>query len=223
MLCCGSSEQDWEAVKVLSSKCPEIIPAFGVHPWYIKARSNEWLKILETLLVGLPIAAVGEIGLDHALDDRNDEDQASVFIGQLKLAQKLGRPVSIHCRRAWADLATILKRYGLPDGGVIHSYSGAPDLVPQFEKTGASISFSGSITYDRNKRGRGSAVVVSEDRLLIETDSPDIAPRGVAEGENEPANVVKVAETLAELRGKTIEEISELTYRNACGIFKYCV
>ena len=220
MLCCGSSESDWEAVKVLSLKYPEIIPAFGIHPWYRQLRTGKWLDKLEELLVEFPAAAVGEIGIDHARDGRNDEDQAAVFISQLKLAHKLNRPVSIHCRKAWADLASMLKQYGLPNGGVIHSWSGAPDLVPLFEKAGASISFSGSITHDRNKRGRASAAVVSEERLLIETDSPDIPPRGGAEGENEPANLVKIAEKIAELRGKTVEEIGELTYVNACGIFK---
>lgn len=220
ILCCGSSESDWNAVNKLASMYPEIVPAFGLHPWYIKDRSTGWLSELENLLREFPAAAVGEIGLDHALDNRNDEEQASVFESQLKVAQKLGRPVSIHCRKAWADMTTLLTRHGLLDGGIIHSYSGPPDLVPQLEKSGASISFSGSITYDRNKRGRASAVLVSEDRLLIETDSPDISPRGIEEGKNEPANLVKVAETLAELRGKTVGEIAEMTYRNASGIFK---
>lgn len=220
MLCCGSSESDWDAVKVLSLSYPEIIPAFGIHPWYIQLRTGRWLDKLEAQLVDFPAAAVGEIGLDHARDGRNDEEQAAVFISQLKLAHKLNRPVSIHCRKAWAELASMLKEYGLPNGGVIHSWSGAPDLVPMFEKAGASISFSGSITFDRNKRGRASAIVVSEDRLLIETDSPDIPPMGTAEGDNEPANLVKVAEKIAALRGKTTEEIAELTYRNAYDIFK---
>lgn len=222
ILCCGSSESDWNAVNKLASRYPEIVPAFGLHPWYIKARSNDWLKKLEALLVECPDSAVGEIGLDHALDEWDDEDQSMVLIEQLKLARKMERSVSIHCRKAWAAMTGILSRHGLPNGGVIHSYSGPPDLVPQFEKIGASISFSGSITYDRNKRGRASAAVVSDDRLLIETDSPDISPKGVGAGKNEPANLVKVAEALAELRGKTVGEIADITYRNACGIFKCC-
>ena len=219
ILCCGSSESDWETVKVLSLRYSEIIPAFGIHPWYAKERTSEWLSKLESLLMEFPAAAIGEIGLDHALDERNDDDGKSVFEAQLKVAEKLERPVSIHCRKAWAALAEILARQGVPNGGVIHSFSGGPDLVRQFEKMGVSISFSGSITHDRNKRGRAAAVVVSEDRLLIETDSPDISPRGIGVGKNEPANLLKVAETLAELRGTTAEAIAEMTYGNACGIF----
>jgi len=107
----------------------------------------------------------------------------------------------------------------LPDGGVIHSYSGPPDLVPVFEKAGVSISFSCSVTYDRNRRSHASAQVVSDERLLIETDAPDIPPPGVKEGENEPGNLVLVAAKLAVLRGTAVEDVGELTYRNAIGIF----
>jgi TatD DNase family protein len=219
LLCCGSCEPDWEAVKSISRRYPEIVPAFGVHPWYVAARSGDWFDKLETLLVEFPAAAVGEIGLDHAIDERNDEDQATVFTSQLALARKLGRPVSVHCRKAWAAMLTILQKDGLPHGGVIHSWSGSPELIPLFEKAGASISFSGSITFDRNRKGRASAAVVSANRLLIETDAPDCASMGIAKGENEPANLPGIAEQIAAIRGTTVTDIAELTYKNALGIF----
>jgi TatD DNase family protein len=103
MLCCGTRESDWDTIKTLSGRFPEIVPAFGLHPWHVRERSAEWQKELEKHLAETPGAAVGEIGLDHAIEPRNDEDQASVFLAQLKLARKLKRPVSIHCRRAWAQ------------------------------------------------------------------------------------------------------------------------
>ena len=221
MLCCGTQESDWGAVSVLAGNYPEIIPAFGLHPWFIAGRSGEWLARLEALLAAFPSAAVAEVGFDHALEEKNHEEQAGVFLAQLKLARKYRRPLSIHCRKAWGDLLQILKQQcGLPDGGVIHSYSGAPELIAELEGLGASFSFSGSVTYDRNLRGRASAVAVSEHRLLIETDAPDIAPLGVGQGANEPANLVMIARTIAELRGKTQEEIGEITYGNAARIFE---
>jgi TatD DNase family protein len=221
MLCCGTQEADWEAVRALAANYPEIIPGFGLHPWFIGARSGDWLSKLETLLTSTPSAAVAEIGLDHALDEKNYEEQGSVFIAQVKLARKLKRPLSIHCRKAWGDLVRIVKQQcGLPDGGVIHSYSGPPDLIPELESLNASFSFSGSITYDRNLRGRASAAAVSEGRLLLETDSPDIPPLGVEQGANEPAKLVAIARTLAGIRGKNVEEIGEIAYNNAARIFE---
>jgi TatD DNase family protein len=220
MLCCGTREADWDAVKALAARYPEIVPAFGLHPWFIGERSAQWLEKLEVLLEEFPRAAVGEIGLDHALDKRNDDEQADLFAAQLKLAQRLHRPVSLHCRKAWGDLLKILEKHcGLPDRGAIHSYSGPADLIPRLAALNVSISFSGSITYDRNIRGRASVAAVPENRLLIETDSPDIPPRGVEQGKNEPTNCRQIAQEIAILRGTSVEEICKITYENAERIF----
>jgi TatD DNase family protein len=221
MLCCGTRESDWDAVKALAARYPEIIPAFGLHPWFAGERSDAWLEKLETLLREVPAAAVGEIGLDHVIDERNDEDQAMVFIAQLKLARNLKRAVSMHCRKAWGTMMEILeKQCGTPDGGAVHSYSGPPDLIRQFETLNVSLSFSGSITYDRNKRGKASLTAVAERYLLVETDSPDIPPLGVEQGTNEPAHLKKVAETTALVRGCSVEEIAEITCRNGTRLFR---
>ena len=220
MLCCGSAESDWETVKALSTRYPAIVPGFGLHPWYVKQRSANWLGELEFLLANSPGAAVGEIGLDHARDERNDEEQAVVFLAQLRLARKLHRPVSIHCRKAWGEMVQILTtQCGLPDGGAVHSFSGSPAIIPQLQQLNVSLSFSGSITHDRNKRGRASSIAADDRFLLIETDSPDIAPAGMLGKANEPANLVVVAETAARLRGCPVETIAEITNRNAAELF----
>jgi len=115
MLCCGTQEDDWAAVAELAKKYGEIIPAFGLHPWFAAKRGERWMEKLEQILVECPGAAVGELGLDHALEERNDAEQAEVFAAQLKLARKLKRPVSIHCRRAWGDMMKIIEQQcGLP-------------------------------------------------------------------------------------------------------------
>jgi len=220
VLCCGTGPSDWHAVATLAAAYPAILPAFGLHPWFIGERTPDWLEKLEALLGAFSLATVGEIGLDHATEDRNDADQAAVFIAQLKLARKFGRPVSIHCRKAWGDMMKILsEQCGLPCGGAIHSYSGPVDLIKQLAAMNVSLSFSGSIVYDRNLRGRAAAALVDAGRLLIETDSPDLCPPGVAPGENEPANVVAVAGILAEIRGCAPDAIAECTTRNAARIF----
>lgn len=220
MLCCGTSESDWIAVKRLSEQFPEIVPAFGLHPWYIKECSGSWLERLEEMLQKSPAAAVGEIGLDHTIDKSNHEDQVEVFRAQLRLARKLRRPVSIHCRKSWGSMMEALeKQCGTPDGGAIHSYSGPPDHVPRLEKLNVSISFSGSITHDRNRRGRASLAAVTERFLLVETDAPDIPPAGVGPEANEPAQCAAIVQKMAELRGTTAEKMGEITFINAAKIF----
>ena len=220
MLCCGTQESDWDAVADLAKTYHEIIPAFGLHPWFVGSRSAAWIERLETFLKAHPGAALGEIGLDHALDHRNDAEQTEVFVAQLKLARILNRPVSMHCRRAWGDMVRILtQQCGLPNGGVIHSCSGPPDLIAKCERLNVSFSFSGSITHDRNKKGAIAAAAVSSDRLLIETDSPDIPPSGVEQGQNEPALLPRVAQRLAEIRGVAVDKIAEETCTNAVRIF----
>jgi len=220
MLCCGTQESDWDAVADLAKTYHEIIPAFGLHPWFTGNRSATWIDRLQRLLETHPDATLGEIGLDHALDQRNDAEQAEVFIAQLKLARALHRPVSMHCRRAWGEIMRILEQQcGLPDGGAIHSFSGPLDLIAQCERLNVSLSFSGSITHDRNKKGAIAAAAVSPCHLLIETDSPDIPPSGVGQGQNEPALLPRVAQRLAEIRELLPEKMAEQTCTNAVRIF----
>ncbi len=214
MMCCGSSENDWEPVLELSRRFSCVVPALGIHPWYAGKRSGHWRRTLELLLRNDPRIAVGEIGLDHAIAPRDDRDQAELFESQLELARELDRPVSLHCRKAWGDLMGLFrKRPGLAVDAIIHSYGGPAELVDELQRMGVYISFSGSVTFERNLRGRTAAVLVSDERLLVETDSPDIPPFGHS-GPNEPAAVVEVAAAIAKLRGTTPEAVASLTFRN---------
>ncbi|MDD4870142.1 MAG: TatD family hydrolase [Kiritimatiellae bacterium] len=222
ILCCGSSEKDWPDVKILYSTYPEIIPSFGLHPWYVHKRAENWQKTLEKFLVSIPAAAVGEIGLDHALENRNDDDQYKVFVAQLQLAAKLNRPASIHCRKAWEPLLKALNEVDrLSRGFAIHSYSGPPDLIPQLVEKGAFFSFSGSVTRSGNKRARKSAVNVPLERLLIETDAPDLPPvvNGKPVSLNEPANLVYVLREMASIRNVSLEELASQLWENSYRLF----
>jgi TatD DNase family protein len=225
--CCGSCETDWPRVKELAARFKEITPAFGVHPWYVGERTPDWQNMLVEFLKTWPGASVGEIGLDHAIKDRNDKDQVEVFVTQLRIAQELVRPVSIHCRRAWDVMPALLEGAGgLPAGFVLHSYSGSSELVPPLAKLGAFFSFSGSITFHRNKRGHGAVKAVPLERLLIETDSPDLKPvlplsqPDAAATPNEPANLVHILRKIAELRGMPEDELAEQTWKNAERVFR---
>lgn len=212
----GCMEADWPRVIRIMESYEGIYPSFGLHPWFIAERSSRWLEALETLLIKYPQAGVGEIGIDHKIEERDDADQETVFLEQLKLAKRLERPASIHCRSAWGRLIELLDKIGeLPRGILIHCYGGSAEMVEELVKRGAYISFSGSITRPNNKKAGPAICAVPTDRILIETDAPDIMP-STAEGNlNEPANVRLVLEKAAEMRGISEAEMASLTYHNA--------
>jgi TatD DNase family protein len=219
-LCCGTAETDWADVARIGADYDGVICAFGIHPWYVDQASDNWESVLREYLSKDKFAAIGEIGLDNAVRLRNDGRQVDIFIRQLEIAHELKRPVSIHCRKAWGPLLSILKTCGgLHCGGVIHSYSGPPELVGELEKLGCYISFSGSIVNDKNKRAAKSLKKVSLDRLLVETDSPDILPPTAPGPLNEPENLPLIVSKIAELLGETPEEIAARTCENAVKLF----
>jgi TatD DNase family protein len=186
---------------------------------YIGRKTAGWLDTLKSFLMSVP-SAIGEIGLDHAVEPRNDKDQEEIFVAQLHLARKLERPVTIHCRKAWGRLLEILRfDGGLRCGGIVHSYSGAPEMIRPLEELGLSISFSGAITRDENKRGRRAITFVMKERLLLETDSPDLTPVGATSPCNEPANLPLVLREAALLLGKPAGEVAEMTFKNAERLF----
>ncbi len=228
-LCCGTCEKDWNQVQNICSLHREIIPAFGLHPWYLQNRSDRWLETLKNMLTNAPSSIVGEIGLDHATENRNDIEQRDVFMAQLQLAIELDRPVSMHCRKAWDTLLDCLKITKKPPRGfAIHSYSGSVELIEPLVEYGAYFSFSGSVTFHRNHRAHKACVAVPDDRLLIETDTPDIMPvidppqsagAPVNRLLNEPANLVYIARKAAALRNVSFDQIVDLTTQNARRLF----
>jgi len=229
LMCCGTNEEDWPLLPDLAQRFPQVRLSFGLHPWYIQKRSDTWLDTLRSLLTTTP-SAVGEIGLDQALDKTTFADQETVFLAQLHLANELERPVSVHCRRAWGRLMELLDKTGWPAHGmVLHSYSGSSELVVPLARRGAFFSFSGSITFDRNIHGREALVAVPLERLLIETDAPDLSPNQSPDNANliqndgkpinEPANLLIVAQTVARLRSLKLEDVASITFQNAVNLW----
>jgi TatD DNase family protein len=222
----GTSPRDWDAVAALAAGSPLVAPAYGVHPWFLDALPPEWLDGLARRLAADASASVGEIGLDSAIEPRDEALQRDVFLAQLRLARDLCRPASIHCRRAWGVMLDLLRAEGPhPAGLVLHSYGGGPDLVPQLAALNAYFSFSGSITYARNKRSPAAAREVPADRLLAETDSPDLPPEGLAAPAsggaaiNEPANLPLVVAALARARDADADSVAALTFGNGIRLF----
>ena len=230
MVCNGSNERDWDSVRALAAASPAILPAFGLHPWHIDTRTPGWLETLSDRLVATPTASVGEIGLDHVVQGADLDAQHDVFLRQLELAALLDRPVSLHCRRAWNVLIAALgEAKRRPRALMIHSYSGSADLIPSLAKLPIGFSFSGSLTYDHHRHVREAAARAPLDRLLIETDAPDIPPMMPGrhpgdpprrlDGPNEPAHLVLVLNALAAIRGIPSDELAGILHANATRLF----
>jgi TatD DNase family protein len=217
----GCCEADWPRVVEIANRYLDTHSAFGLHPWFIGGCSRHGLQTLEELLTSYPQASVGEIGIDHALEERNDAEQERVFLAQLGIARKFDRPVTIHCRRAWGRLIELLDQFGeLPRGMLIHCFGGSAEIAAELVKRGAYISFSGSITRPNAKKAGAAIRAVPDDRILIETDAPDILPHGLTTELNEPANLRFVLAKAAELRGVSEESLAEITFRNAERFFR---
>lgn len=172
----GTREADWPRLLALAKKHPIVLPSFGYHPWYVGERTDQWLDELQRYLDAVP-STVGEIGLDRWMENPDVPLQEELFRAQLRVAAARNVPVSIHCLKAWGRLDEILREETLPQRGfLLHSYGGPAEMVAGFVKLGAYFSLSGYFAHERKARQREAFKLVPSDRLLLETDAPDMLP-----------------------------------------------
>lgn len=187
----------------------------GVHPHEAKFFDEKTLPALEALLKRRGIVGIGEIGLDYHYDLSPRETQRAVLEKQLDFAYEKKVPAVFHVREAHGDMLELFRsRRGRLPAGVLHCYTGSAESAREYLDMGFYISFSGSVTFKSARRLQEAALVVPADRLLVETDSPYLAPEPVRGTRNEPANVRYVAQKLAELRGVPLEELTAQTTAN---------
>ena len=216
----GSDMDSSARIAKLAKEHANVYGVVGVHPheaktWIDECESKitEWVK--EERIVG-----VGEIGLDYYYDLSPRDVQQEVFVKQLLLAKKLNMPVCFHIRDAHGDILSILRahRSELP-AGVVHCCSASLESAREYLDMGYYISFAGPITFKNANKLLDVAKFVPEDRILVETDSPYLAPVPMRGRRNEPSYVQYVAEKIAELRGISAEEMAEIATRNTCRLF----
>jgi TatD DNase family protein len=190
----GTSEKDWPAVSALAKKHNWILPAFGLHPWFAIERSANWFDELRGYLDEHPNASIGEIGLDRWMQDPDIADQEKIFREQLALAEDRNLPTSIHCLKAWGQIEQTLRAYNSPF--LIHSYGGSAEMIASFAKIGGYFSFSGYFAHERKAAQREVFKKIPLDRLLLETDAPDMLPppelQLVPANFNHPQNIQSV-------------------------------
>ncbi|MFC5452664.1 TatD family hydrolase [Paenibacillus aestuarii] len=174
------------------------------------------LEWIEELCKHKKVVAIGEIGLDYYWDKSPKDVQQRVFRDQIRLARKLGMPIVIHNRDAHQDVIQILREEKAAEvGGIMHCFSGSWETAKLCLDMNFHISFGGPVTFKNAKQPKEVLAQVPLDRLLIETDAPYLTPHPFRGKRNETSYVRLVAETAAEIRGMTLEEIAEITTNNA--------
>jgi TatD DNase family protein len=206
----------------LAARHPRLTAVVGIQPNHTaEAASTDW-DAVAVLAEAPEVVAVGESGLDRYWDRAPFPLQEDYFARHLDLARRLGKPIVIHCRQAEADVVRVLRaefdRHG-PVRGVMHSFSGDAGTAAACVEMGLHVSFAGMLTYKTAADLRAVAAGVPADRLLVETDSPYLAPVPVRGKRNEPAFVRHTAECLAAVRGVEVEAIADQTTRNARELF----
>ena len=193
----------------------------GVHPHDARLLTGDAdLERLRDWARGEKVVAIGEIGLDYAKEYSPRAAQLARFRDQLGLARELDLPVVIHDREAHDDLMRVLQEDGIPQaGGIMHCFSGSPDMALDLTRLGFYISFPGVITFKNARNLLEVARTVPEDRILLETDSPFLAPEPHRGKRNEPAYTRLVAEALAKIRNVPLPQIAQATTRNAFQAF----
>jgi TatD DNase family protein len=219
LVCVGESQRAAAGAQALAGRHPGLVfSTAGVHPHdaasYEPARDREWIQAAVTS----GAVAIGECGLDYHYDI-SPRHQRDAFADQIALAATLGRPVVVHTRDAEADTRALLhdaSRLGV--GGVLHCFTGSRELAESALDIGWYVSFSGIVTF---AKWAGDDVVraVPEDRLLVETDAPYLAPVPVRGRRNEPRFIPYVLTRLAAIRGETADALAAATIRNAQRLF----
>ena len=210
----------------LADKYEFIYTTVGISPNDVKQTLEETIediKKLEDIITRKEndkIVGIGEIGLDYYWNKENKEIQKQAFIMQIELANRLNLPITIHTREAVSDTLEILKQHPVQQKGVFHCCPLNRELVKEALKLGFYISFAGPVTFKNSKNAQEIVEMVPNDRMLIETDSPYLAPEPVRGTRNDSRNVRYIAEKIANIKSLSTEEIAEITYQNTLKIFK---
>lgn len=216
LVCAGYNYQSSVSAIEISKENDWIYTTIGISPNDVE----DLVKVdsLDELLNEKKIVAIGEIGLDYYWNKENKDIQKELFIKQIELANKYNLPIVIHTRDAAVDTIDILKNHPCNKKGVFHCCPLNQELIKEGLKLGFYISFSGNITF-KNAKSDACIGLVPLDRILIETDSPYLAPEPLRGTRNDSRNVKLVAQKIASVKNLSLEEVAKITYDNANRIF----
>ena len=220
---------NWDSVRLLAHRHGDSY-ALGIHPLYTGRAQDEDLELLAHTLqqhrADPRLVAVGEIGLDYFVPGLDAERQQRFYRAQLALARRFDLPVILHVRRSADQLLKALRQVKVR-GGIAHAFNGSLQQAQAFVALGFKLGFGGAVTYDRALQLRRLATELPLGSLVMETDSPDIPPhwlyttaaereQGQPQGRNTPAELPRIAQVVADLRGMAVADLSQATTANAC-------
>lgn len=219
-VCVGSDMETSRRAMAFAEETEGVFAAVGIHPHEAKFFKPEDLQTLQGWFAHPKVKALGEIGLDYYYDHSPRDVQREVFARQLELGYEADMPVILHVRDAHGDVLDLMRaRSGRLPRGILHCYSGSWESAKEYLKMGFYISLAGPVTFKKAPVQWEVAQNVPLDRLLMETDSPYLAPEPMRGRRNEPAFVRHVAEKLAQLRGISLAELAAATTHNARTIY----
>ena len=227
LLLMGVTRDNWEPLWALVENDPRLYAAFGLHPVFLDQHREEDLQHLRDRLqqhTGDPrCCAVGEFGLDYFIEHPDRERQQALFEAQLQIAADIELPVLLHVRRAHAPVIAALKRYQLRRAGIIHAFSGSAEEAREYIRLGFKLGLGGAATWPQAKRMHRVIAQLPAHSLVLETDSPDMAPAFHPYQRNSPQNLPRICAELAALRGESAEQLARQCLHNTCELFDWSV
>lgn len=223
MVVLGVYQRNWQRVWDLVQSDPDLHAAFGLHPVYLdEHRPGDLTELgdwLNRLCGHRQLCAVGEIGLDYFLESLDRERQQGLFEAQLQLASDFQLPALLHVRRSHAVVIATLKRFKLQRGGIIHAFAGSREEAREYIKLGFKLGLGGAPTWPQALRLHKVIAGLPLDAVVLETDSPDMAPAMYPGQRNSPAHLPAICAALAQLMNVTPEHLATTSTRNACELF----
>lgn len=219
----GVTRGNWQRIWELATTEGDLYAAFGLHPIYLGEHQPRHLhELRDTLLThaGHPkLCAVGEIGLDYYLEALDRDAQQALFEAQLAIAADAQLPVLLHVRKSHAAVIATLKRFRLQRAGIVHAFAGSVEEAREYLKLGFRLGLGGAPTWPQANRLRKVVPQLPLDAIVLETDSPDMAPSMHPHQRNSPEYLPDICANLAELLGITPSELAATSSRNACELF----
>ncbi|WP_256831011.1 TatD family hydrolase [Pseudomonas sp. Pse1] len=225
MVVLGVYQRNWQRVWDLVQRDPDLHAAFGLHPVYLDEHQPDDLRQLADWLSRLAghrqLCAVGEFGLDYYLPTLDRQRQQTLFEAQLQLACDFQLPALLHVRRSHAQVIATLKRFKLQRGGIIHAFAGSREEALEYIKLGFKLGLGGAATWPQALRMHKVIAGLPLDAVVLETDSPDMAPAMYPGQRNSPAHLPAICAALAAIMGISPEQLAAASTANACQLFNW--
>lgn len=221
IVCASSDVETMQKAVALANKYEQVFATVGVHPQDVEIFDENVISLMEKLSQNPKVVAIGEIGLDYHFDGPSHDRQKEVFIEQLKLASRLNLPIQIHIRDAMEDALKILEKnlQLLKRGGVVHCFSGTKSDAQKIIDLGLDFTIGGVCTFKNAKSLQEVVAWLPLEKIMLETDSPYLAPEPVRGSKNSSKNIPYIAEKIAKLKNITVEEVARQTTENVKRVF----